>query len=205
MLQANGTDVASGFRLCSSPATTILDTGSDPGNFLGVALYVQGQEVVLVSAMEAGWYRYISQSRLHTDGTIRPRFGFSAVSSSCVCNVHHHHSYWRLDFDVRTAAHNKFREYNDPPLPGIGSNRHDKVYEIMCPRDPARHRKWRVENVHTGEAYDVIPGLNDGRPPAHPTRHLDAATSGYCATTVTRSTTGPSPQAHRMPQISMFG
>jgi hypothetical protein len=162
MLEATGTDVASGFRLCGSPATTILDTGSDTGNFLGVAIYVQGQEVVLVSKMQAGWYRYISQWRLDADGTIRPRFGFSAVSSSCVCNVHHHHSYWRLDFDVRTAAHNKVREYNNPPLPGIGSNWHDKVYEIRRPRDPARHRKWRVENMQTGEAYDVIPGANDG-------------------------------------------
>jgi hypothetical protein len=162
MLEANGADVAPGFRLGSSPATTILDTGSDTGNFLGVAIYVQGQEVVLVSEMQAGWYRYISQWRLAADGTIRPRFGFSAVSSSCVCNVHHHHAYWRLDFDLRTAAHNKVREYNNPPLPGIGSNWHDKVYEIMRPRDPARHRKWRVENVLSGEAYDVIPGPNDG-------------------------------------------
>ena len=79
MIQANGTDVAPGFRLCSAPAATILDTGNDAGNYLGVAIYVQGQEVVLVSEMQAGWYRYISQWRLHTDGTIRPRFGFSAT------------------------------------------------------------------------------------------------------------------------------
>jgi hypothetical protein len=162
MVGVNGTDVAPGFRLGSSAATTILETGSDMGNFLGVAIYVQGQEVVLVSKMQAGWYRYISQWRLDADGTIRPRFGFSAVSSSCVCNVHHHHSYWRLDFDLRTAAHNKVREYNNPPLPGMGSNWHDKVYEIMRPRDPARLRKWRVENIRTGEAYDVIPGAKDG-------------------------------------------
>jgi len=54
MLQAPGTDVVPGFRLCTSPATTILDTGSDAGNCLGVAIYVQGQEVVLVSEMQAG-------------------------------------------------------------------------------------------------------------------------------------------------------
>ena len=67
-----------GFRLCPQPAKTILDTGSDAGNFLGVGIYVEGQEVVLVSEMEAGWYRYISEWRLHADGTIRPRFGFTA-------------------------------------------------------------------------------------------------------------------------------
>jgi hypothetical protein len=55
MIQANGSDVAPGFRLCNAPATTILDTGSDVGNYLGVAIYVRGQEVVLVSEMQAGW------------------------------------------------------------------------------------------------------------------------------------------------------
>jgi hypothetical protein len=161
MLSATGTDVAPGFRLCPTPATTILDTGSDVGNYLGVAIYVQGQEVVLVSEMEAGWYRYVSLWRLHTDGTIRPRFGFSAVKSSCVCTVHHHHVYWRLDFDLRTPGNNLVREFNDPPL--IGSSKwHTKNYEIRRPRETGRKRKWRVENKSTGEAYDILPGSSDG-------------------------------------------
>jgi hypothetical protein len=161
MIQANGTDVAPGFRLSSAPAGTILTTGSDTGNYLGVAVYVQGQEVVLVSEMEAGWYRYVSEWRLHTDGTIRPRFGFSAVQSSCVCNVHHHHVYWRLDFDIRTPGNNLVREFNNPPLSG-GSHWHNKNFEIRRPRDPGRQRKWRIENTSTNEAYDVVPGPNDG-------------------------------------------
>lgn len=162
MIQATGADVAPGFRLCPTPATTILDTGSDAGNFLGVGIYVQGQEVVIVSEMEAGWYRYVSQWRLHTDGTIRPRFGFAAVdSSSCVCNRHHHHVYWRFDFDLRTPGNNVVREFNDPPLFG-NSKWHTKQFEIRRPRDPSRNRKWRVENSATGEAYDIIPGPEDG-------------------------------------------
>jgi hypothetical protein len=160
MIQANGTDVAPGFRLSSAPAGTILTTGSDTGNYLGVAVYVEGQEVVLVSEMEAGWYRYVSEWRLHTDGTIRPRFGFSAVQSSCVCNVHHHHVYWRLDFDIRTPGNNLVREFNNPPLSG-GLHWHNKNFEIRRPRDPGRQRKWRVENTSTNEAYDVVPGPND--------------------------------------------
>jgi hypothetical protein len=161
MIQAQGTDVAPGFRLCPTPALTIMDTNSDSGNFLGVGVYVQGQEVVLVSEMEAGWYRYISQWRLHANGTIRPRFGFAAVESQCVCNVHHHHVYWRLDFDIRSAGHNRVREFNDPPLVG-GSKWHVKRFEARRPRDFARKRKWRVENTQTGEAYDVIPRPEDG-------------------------------------------
>ena len=167
MIQANGTDVAPGFRLCSTPAQTILDTGSDTGTFLGTAIYVQGQEVVLVCEMQAGWYRYVSEWRLHANGTIRPLFGFSAVSSSCVCNVHHHHAYWRLDFDIRTAGNNRVREFNNPPLVG-SSNWHNKTYEIRRPRDPARNRKWRVENAVTGEGYEIIPGANDGVATAAP-------------------------------------
>ena len=162
MIDAIGKDVAPGFRLCPTPAKTILDSGSDTGNFLGVAIYVQGQEVVLVSEMEAGWYRYISQWRLHANGTIRPRFGFSAVNtSSCVCNRHHHHAYWRFDFDIRTPGNNIVREFNDPPIVG-SSNWHTKSFEIKRFRDPAHKRKWRVENTSTGEAYDIIPGPDDG-------------------------------------------
>jgi len=161
MIQAVGADVAPGFRVCPAPATTIFDTGSDLGNYLGVAIYVQGLEVVLVSEMEAGWYRYISEWRLHANGTIRPRFGFSAVQNSCVCNVHHHHPYWRFDFDIRTPGNNRVREYNNPPLIGK-SHWHTKTFEIMRPRDPARNRRWRVENTVTGEGYDIIPGADDG-------------------------------------------
>ena len=167
MIQANGVDVAPGFRLCNAPATTILDTGSDAGNFLGVAIYVQGQEVVLVSELEASWYRYISEWRLHANGTIRPRFGFSARTNSCVCNVHHHHPFWRFDFDIRTAGNNRVREYNNPPLVGR-ANWHTKNFEIQRPRDPARKRKWRVENTVTGEGYEIIPGPEDGVATASP-------------------------------------
>jgi hypothetical protein len=167
MIQANGVDLAPGFRLCNSPATTILNTGSDAGNFLGVAIYVQGQEVVLVSELEASWYRYISEWRLHANGTIRPRFGFSARTNSCVCNVHHHHPFWRFDFDIRTAGNNRVREYNNPPLVGK-SNWHTKNFEIQRARDPARKRKWRVENTVTGEGYEIIPGPEDGVATASP-------------------------------------
>ena len=167
MIQALGVDVAPGFRLCPAPAQTIMDTGSDSGNFLGVGIYVQGNEVVFVSELEAGWYRYVSQWRLHTDGTISPRFGFAAVESQCVCNIHHHHVYWRLDFDIRSAGNNRVREFNDPPLVGSGKW-HTKSFEIRRPRDFARKRKWRIENTRSGEAYDVIPRPEDGIASAQP-------------------------------------
>jgi hypothetical protein len=159
--QANGNDAAPGFRLCTSPAKTILDTGSDAGNFRGVAIYVEGQEVVLVTELQAGWYRYVSEWRLHTNGTIRPRFGFAAANNPCTCKPHHHHVYWRLDFDINTAANNLVEEFNDPPL-FPPSHWHKKRYEIRRLRDSAHKRKWRVSNTQTGEGYEVIPGANDG-------------------------------------------
>ena len=169
MFQAVGRDAVPGFRLCSAPPQTILDSGSDAGNFQGVAIYVSGQEVVLVSEMEAGWYRYISEWRLATDGRIRARFGFSATQNSCVCYVHNHHVYWRFDFDIRTAGSNRVREYNNPCLPAFcPSNWHDKVYEISRPRDPTLKRKWRIDNTISGDAYDLVPGPNDGVAAAFP-------------------------------------
>ena len=160
MLQASGTNVAPGFLLCPTPAKTIVETESDVGTFLGTAIYVDGLEVVLVCELEAGWYRYVSEWRLHADGSIKPRFAFDAVSSSCVCNKHHHHVYWRLDFDIRTAGSNRVLEFNDPPLTGT---RKWQVlpYEGMRLRAPANKRRWRVEQAGSGAGYEIVPGPND--------------------------------------------
>jgi Copper amine oxidase, enzyme domain len=159
--EAYGIDVIPGFRLCTAPAQTIIESGTDAGNFRGVAIFVQGQEAVLVSELQAGWYRYISQWRFHVDGTIRPRFGFAAANNPCTCKDHHHHVYWRLDFDIRTAGQNVAEEYNNPPLVG-GSNWHTKRYEIRRPRDASRNRHWRIRNLSTDEGYLLLPGVNDG-------------------------------------------
>lgn len=167
MIQAAGTNVAPGFRFSPAPAQTIIDNGSDTGNFLGVGIYVQANEVVFVSEMEAGWYRYVSQWRLHVNGRIRPRFAFAAVEHPCACNVHHHHVYWRFDFDIRTAGNNRVLEFNDPALFGR-SKWHEKRFEIRRPRDFSRNRKWRVENTRTGEAYEIAPNATDGLATASP-------------------------------------
>jgi hypothetical protein len=159
--QADGTDVMQGVRVCSSPAKTILESGTDAGNFRGLAIFVDGPEVVLVSEMSAGWYRYISEWRLHADGTIRPRFGFAGTENRCTCHAHIHHVYWRLDFDIRTAGHNTVEEFNDPPI-FPGTNWHTKTFEIRRPRDASHARHWRVKNTLSGEAYSLIPGAADG-------------------------------------------
>jgi hypothetical protein len=164
--EAVGDDVLAGYRVCQTPAKTLLDSGADTGDFRGVAIYLEGQEVVLVSEMAAGWYRYISQWRLDADGIIRPRFGFAATDNPCTCQTHHHHVYWRLDFDIRTPGNNLVQEFNDPPLTGTARWR-TQAYEVRRSKDPARSRRWRVRNSRTGEAYELVPGPNDGTASAY--------------------------------------
>jgi hypothetical protein len=161
MITADGTDAAPGFRVCAAPAQTILESGHDHGNFLGVAAFVDGEEAVLVSELEAGWYRYVSSWRLHADGTIRPRFGFAAVRSSCVCNLHHHHAYWRLDFDLAGGGDCVVHEFNDPPVMGT-SHWHPLRHEIRRARSASHMRKWKVINRTTGESCTLTPGADDG-------------------------------------------
>jgi hypothetical protein len=159
--EAFGDDIVPGIRMCSSPAKTILDTKSDSGDFRGVAVYVHGQEVVLVSEMNAGWYRYVSEWRLRSDGRIRPRFGFAGVANPCTCKPHHHHVYWRLDFDIRTYGNNVVQEINELPPPKLALWV-SKTFEGRRPKDPAAKRRWRVLNSETGEGYLIVPGPNDG-------------------------------------------
>jgi Cu2+-containing amine oxidase len=159
-IRSTGRDVAPGFRLSTTPAETIMQSGIDVGNFLGVGIYVHNQEVVLVSELEAGWYRYVSEWRLDANGTIRPRFGFAAVSSSCVCQKHHHHAYWRFDFDIGTSGRNRVLEFNDPAIAPGGAHWSPIRFETKRFRDAAHKRRWRVVNA-AGKAYAILPGKND--------------------------------------------
>jgi len=158
--QCDGVDVGPGFRRANTVPQTAC-SGSDAGNFTGVAIFETECELILTTEMEAGWYRYIQEWRFHVDGTIRPRFKFTATTNSCVCNVHNHHCYWRFDFDIRTPGYNLVEEYNNPPIIP-NTNWHKKVYEIKRYRDYGRHRKWRISNTQSGETYEIIPGPTDG-------------------------------------------
>ena len=158
---AEGTDPVAGFRLCSEPARTILETGTDGGNYHGVALWVEGNEVVIVSQLQAGWYRYVSEWRLATDGTIRPRFGFAATRNPCTCQTHTHHVYWRFDFDVLGSENNVVQEYNDPPIMET-ANWHTVHLEVRRHRSAEHGRYWRVRSPRASQGYAIRPGPADG-------------------------------------------
>jgi hypothetical protein len=153
---------ASGIRILApgKVAATALDSGSDTGNFQGVAIYTQdvglGSEIVMVSEMNAGWYRYIMEWRFAADGTIRPRYGFGAIESACVCSVHNHHVYWRLDFDIVQPNNNIFqiergRKFQQPV-----------TSELMRLRNYQTNRGFLIQNAAGNEAYSIFPNLSDG-------------------------------------------
>jgi len=140
-------------------ARTAIETGNDLGNFLGVAVYRQdvgfGMETVLVSEMNAGWYRYIMEWRFAPDGTIRPRYGFGSTNNSCVCTAHNHHAYWRFDFDIVKPANNIFqiergRKFMQPV-----------TTEVTRTKNYATNRGFLIQNSGGDEAYMLMPNLGD--------------------------------------------
>lgn len=159
--QAEGEEPVAGFRVCTARPRTILD-GTDGGGFRGVAIWVDGDDLLVLSQLQAGWYRYVSEWRFSADGTIRPRVGFAAVANPCTCEPHVHHAYWRLDFDVTGPDLNLVQEHNSPTLPGQLSPWHTIRFEAARPRDPAHQRQWRVRSVRSPHGYTVVPGAEDG-------------------------------------------
>lgn len=153
---AEGTDVVAGIRMCTSEPSTVIESGVDAGNFRGVAVYDRDGEVLLMSELNAGWYRYISLWVFRDDGIIQPRFGFGATASSCVCRIHTHHVYWRFDFDVNTAENNSILET------GLGLPTNHEVEIMRLRQFGSRRQQWLVQNSNTNDSVAIIPRILDG-------------------------------------------
>lgn len=157
--EAGATNPADGIRVLATGqvATTSLDTGSDKGNFRGVAVYRQNNETILISEMQAGWYRYLMEWRFADDGTIRPRYGFGAVENRCVCATHVHHVYWRLDFDIVNQNNKVFqaergRKFLQPV-----------TTEMSTLRSYQTNKSLLIQNGSGDEAYLLVPNVTDGK------------------------------------------
>lgn len=136
--------------------TTSIESGVDSGNFQGVAIYRQDNEIVLITEMDAGWYRYIMEWRFASDGTIRPRYGFGAITNSCVCYRHQHHIYWRFDFDIVKTANRVFQvERGRKFLQPITS-------ELTRAKSLQTNRSLLIQNSNGNEAYMLVPNKTDG-------------------------------------------
>lgn len=157
---SGNTDPAPGIRIVAANqvATTALDGGTDTGNFRGVAIYTQGTDTVLVTELEAGWYRYIMEWRFNNDGTIRPRYGFGATDNSCVCFSHTHHAYWRFDFDIVQPNNNVYQmERGRRFLKPIAT-------EAKFTRNYQTNKSILIQNSAGDEAYLLRPNVSDGLP-----------------------------------------
>lgn len=144
-------ELASGIRVVDW-AKTMLQTGSDQGNYSGVAIWWDAahQQVVVISEIEAGWYRYATEFRFGLDGTINPRFGFDAVQNWCTCQEHMHHAYWRLDFAIG-SGNNRFEQREGGGAWQLLST------ETSAVRDDAAQRQWRVRDAASGDSYRITP------------------------------------------------
>lgn len=153
--QAEGADRAPGIRVCTEPPQTILESGKDGGNFVGVAVYeTPGGPLQLVSQTRAGWYRYVMRWNFYLDGRIEPRFGFDGVANSCVCHPHDHHGLWRFDFDIMQTK-NVAEEL-------AGANWQRLPRETSRLRTAAGGPRWRVRDLRTNSGYEITSGPGDG-------------------------------------------
>jgi hypothetical protein len=166
--QATGVDAGQGIRVTTgNPApSTLCETGSDAGNFKGVAIHDQGSYLWLLTESRAGWYRYAMEWKLYLDGTIEPVFGFGAARNSCTCNLHVHHAYWRFEWAIGGVAGNQTTGINalERLVPESADLYSPVVSEGKFTRpvpDPTSDR-WRIQNAESGTAYVLEPGYGDG-------------------------------------------
>lgn len=153
--EARGELIAPGILQAAEPARTIFDTNQDRGSFRGVAIFTEGQETILVSELESGWYRYKSEFRFHEDGSFRPVWGFAGVHSSCTCNPHTHHGYFRLDFDLGDSQKNQAQV--------LKGTQWIPIHTEMKFRRGGDYSQWRVIDVASGSGYVLMPGAADGQ------------------------------------------
>lgn len=156
--EASGFEAAPGLLLSDTPARTFTETTDDHGDFRGVDLFVDRPtgDIILVSEMEASWYRYISKWRLGKDGTIQPEFGFAGTANGCTCRSHKHHVYWRLEFDVGGLARNRLLE-SAPQASDWHPIHQEETRDRTFPG-----MRWMVRDTDSKHAVRVEPGSDDG-------------------------------------------
>lgn len=124
-----------------------------------MALWYDDGELRIVSEVQAGWYRYVSDWRLRDDGVLKPRFGFAGTRNPRTCKRHQHHVYWRLDFSIGGAA-NDIVERQQRPAP-------NQPVWVRLKREGRAKRStatpsWRVLDKVSRRGYRIVPGLVDG-------------------------------------------
>jgi hypothetical protein len=148
--------LAPGYAEPTVPPKTVCDhPGTDAGEFYGVAVEKLADKLVLTTQLQAGHYRYLQTWTFYLDGTIEPRFGFTALVSPCTTKPHNHHVYWRLDFDIDGPKDDVIEESN-------GAVWRIRASETSRKNNPPSNRMWKVRDKKTGRGYIIEPGPHDG-------------------------------------------
>ena len=149
--------------------------GGNPGSFEGVAAEDYGDELVLTTHMEAGWYRYRMKWHFYLDGRIWPEYSYSAASAICTQYGHRHHAYWRFDFDIEGSDGERVHEIN----PADGTTLTFTTEETRTWGDPEDGVYWEVKDDATGRGYEIRPSSADLELPVDAFSKLDAMVLRY--------------------------
>lgn len=155
-------------------------SGGDPGSFTGTAFEDFGDELVLTSNQQAGWYRYRVKWHFYADGRIWPEFSFSAASATCTSQTHRHHAYWRFDFDLDGADGDVVREIN----PMLGTETTFTSEDVRTWGNPADGIFWDIVDETSGFGYQIVPSSSDLMLPIDSFSKLDAAVAVYDPTEI---------------------
>ncbi len=147
-------EIFPGYAEPRSPPLTVCETGGsggDVGSFRGVAVEKKPNELILTTHMQAGWYRYKMTWTFLPNGTIIPFFGYASVPAYCVTLTHHHHNFWRLDFDINGADHDNVAETNAGVSP------------LAIQTETTRNwvdanTAWEIRDSKTKLGYRLLPG-----------------------------------------------
>ena len=150
--------------------------GGDTGLFEGIAIEDYGDELVLTSHSEAGWYRYRMKWHFYADGRIWPEFSFAAADAVCTQFGHRHHAYWRFDFDLDgTPDNDVVREF-------VAEGADGQVFTTESSRvlgGTADRTYWSVVDADTGIGYEIHPSEADRRLPVDAYSKTDALVLRY--------------------------
>jgi hypothetical protein len=148
--------ISTGYAEPTRPPMTVCNhPGTDKGGFSGVAAEKLADRLILTTQMRAGWYRYTQKWTFYANGTIEPRFSFSAVSYPCVSKPHIHHAYWRFDFDIDGSE----SDVVENVATSVPINTETSVIRSDI-TDP--NNRWQVRDKFTNRGYEIIDGSGDG-------------------------------------------
>jgi hypothetical protein len=157
-----------GYAEPTVPPVTVCDANGsqDYGAFTGVAAEKLTDRLILTTQAQAGWYRYLMKWTFFLDGRIQPEVGFGARNtSSCLNYDHTHHNYWRFDFDIDGAGHDRVYETNQAMhIPESDDRPGVEITSEALRLNDQGTLYWTLRDWVSGRGYRLSPGPGDEVP-----------------------------------------